>query len=343
MPLGQCPKIVIKVGLTTRHYATHSMRVVSWKLTNSLSWIAPPCPSTHLLAVHNVPLLATIHQHTTFPSHLLPSSLLVQWRPLCRFPPRWQSRLYLSKSPTHLSSHSCSCMRSTFAPTLPRSRRPPPPLRCREIPIGSCDGTGYGNACECENSSVVADSETRAGGAGGGWLLLDRYAVHNQALSPSSLVPPHICLLPLPVPCCLYTTETPCCCSAVFLSIPPVLLCPHRPAQCCRLLPIPHMDSFVQITGYFSWILPSNMFAVKLNDLNLLHSVLSPTSGQCWCILFFGCLCYLIFESPHKNWLCSNLSHAIVPYLCSVIMWILKITSCGSPSFHSFPLWPLCM
>ena len=100
-------------------------------------------------------------------------------------------------------------------------------------------------------------------------------------LSPSSLVPPHICLLPLPVPRCLYTTETPCCCSAVFLSIPPVLLCPHRPTQCCRLLPVPHIDSFVQITGYFSWILPSNMFAVKLNDLNLLHSILSPTSGQC--------------------------------------------------------------
>jgi hypothetical protein len=57
---------------------------------------------------------------------------------------------------------------------------PPPPLRCGEIPIGSCDGTGYGNVCECENSSVVADSEIRAGGAGGGWLFGQVHSLQSR-------------------------------------------------------------------------------------------------------------------------------------------------------------------
>ena len=36
--------------------------------------------------------------------------------------------------------------------------------------------------CERENASIVADSETSAGGAGGGWLSLDRYTAYNQGM-----------------------------------------------------------------------------------------------------------------------------------------------------------------
>ena len=51
-----------------------------------------------------------------------------------------------------------------------------------EFPSAAAMAQAMATHCERENAGVVAGVETRAGGALGGWQLLDRYTVYNQGM-----------------------------------------------------------------------------------------------------------------------------------------------------------------
>jgi hypothetical protein len=51
-----------------------------------------------------------------------------------------------------------------------------------EFPSAAAMAQAMATHCERENAGVVAGVETGAGGAQGGWQLLDRYTVYNQGM-----------------------------------------------------------------------------------------------------------------------------------------------------------------